>query len=100
MNQHLAPVLPCNDLGQAQKFFERLGFRREESPDDYRMLSDSSGGHIHLAPAVEGWLMPGRNPFGVYLYREDVDGVAAAFKARSLRRVGPVTSRGECTSSR
>ena len=23
--------------------------------------------------------MPGRNPFGLYLYREDVDGAAAAF---------------------
>jgi hypothetical protein len=43
------------------------------------MLSDGLGGHLHLNRAVEGWLPPGRNPFGLYLYREDVDGTAAGF---------------------
>jgi hypothetical protein len=37
MDQRLTAILPCNDLEQAQAFFERLGFRREEGPDDYRM---------------------------------------------------------------
>jgi hypothetical protein len=37
MDQNIA-ILPCNDIDQAQAFFERLRFSREESPDDYRML--------------------------------------------------------------
>ena len=86
MDQRLTAILPCNDLEQARAFFERLGFSREEGPDDYRMLSDGLGGYIHLTPAVEGWLTPGRNPFGLYLYRKDVDGLAAAFKSETLEQ--------------
>jgi hypothetical protein len=82
MNQGLTAILPCNDLDAAQAFFERLGFNRDDgSPDDYRLLSDGLGGFIHLNKAVEGWLQAGRNPFGLYLYREDVDGIAARFAA-------------------
>jgi catechol 2,3-dioxygenase-like lactoylglutathione lyase family enzyme len=89
MDQRMTAILPCNDIDQAQAFFERLGFRREESPDDYRMLSDGLGGQIHLTPAVEGWLTPGRNPFGLYLYRRDVDSLAAVFKGETLENDGP-----------
>ena len=89
MDQRLTAILPCNDLEQARAFFERLGFSREEGPDDYRMLSDGLGGYIYLTPAVEGWLTPGRNPFGLYLYRKDVDGLAAAFKGETLEKDGP-----------
>jgi len=32
------------------------------------MLSDDAGLRIHLTDAVEGWVVPGRNPFGVYIY--------------------------------
>jgi hypothetical protein len=80
VEQRLTAILPCNDLDAAQAFFERLGFKLDPgSLDDYRMLSDGLGGHLHLNRAVEGWLTPGRNPFGLYLYREDVDGAATAF---------------------
>lgn len=89
MEQCLTAILPCNDLDRTQAFFVRLGFRREESPDDYRLLSDGLGGHIHLAPAIAGWLAPGRNPFGLYLYREDVDGLAAIFKDEILEKGAP-----------
>jgi hypothetical protein len=79
LRERLTAILPCNDLDAAQTFFERLGFSLDAgSPDDYRMMSDGLGGFIHLNKAVEGWLQPGRNPFGLYLYREDVDGLAAA----------------------
>ena len=30
-------------------------------------------GQLHLTDAVEGWLVPGRNPFGLYFYMEDVE---------------------------
>jgi predicted lactoylglutathione lyase len=40
MDQRLVAILPCNDFDAAQAFFERLGFAREDSPDDYRMLAE------------------------------------------------------------
>jgi hypothetical protein len=87
MDQRLTAILPCNDLDEAQSFFERLGFKSEEGgADDYRMLSDGRGGFLHLNRAVEGWLQAGRNPFGLYLYREDIDGAAAAFAGRMIAR--------------
>ncbi|HET6607267.1 MAG TPA: hypothetical protein VFG62_11385 [Rhodopila sp.] len=85
MQQRLTAILPCNDLDKAQVFFERLGFALEaRSPRDYRMTSDGLGGFTRLNKAVEGWLQAGRNPFGLYLYREDVDGVAAAFAGETI----------------
>jgi hypothetical protein len=89
MEQRLTAILPCNDVDQAQAFFERLGFSRKDSPDDYRMLEDGLGGYIHLTCAVDGWVVPGRNPFGLYLYRQDVDGLATAFKGEILETQGP-----------
>lgn len=85
MQPSLTAILPCNDLDRSQAFFERLGFKIEEgSPDDYRMMADGVGGQIHLDPAVAGWLIPGRNPFGLYLCREDVDELAATFQGEIL----------------
>ena len=79
----LTPILPCNDLDASERFYNRLGFARPESqrptrgePDTYRMLSNGKGGFLHLTDAMEGWLVPGRNPFGLYLYLEDVDAAA------------------------
>ena len=89
MNQRLTAILPCNDLDAAQRFFERLGFKVEGGPDDYRMMSDGRGGDIHLQAAVDGWLVPGRNPFGLYLYREDVDQLAKTFVGEMIEPEGP-----------
>lgn len=47
-------------------------------------MMDGLGGFIHLTIAVEGWLQAGRNPFGLYLYREDVDGLAAAVAGQGI----------------
>lgn len=85
MEQRLTAILPCNDLDAAQLFFERLGFAlRPGSPPDYRMMADGCGGFVHLNRAVEGWLTPGRNPFGLYLYREDVNAAAEAFAGETI----------------
>ena len=94
----LIAILPCNDLDLSERFYNRLGFTRSDSqrparrgePDSYRMLSNGKGGYLHLTNAVEGWLIPGRNPFGLYLYLEEVDATAREFQ-KSLKR-----SRGEC----
>jgi catechol 2,3-dioxygenase-like lactoylglutathione lyase family enzyme len=88
MQQGLRAILPCNDLDAAEAFFERLGFHREQgSLDEYRMLSDGLGG-FHLNHAVEGWLEAGRNPFGLYRYREDVDSAARAFAGETVGQLG------------
>jgi hypothetical protein len=45
---------------------------------------------IHrLTDAVEGWLVPGRNPFGLYLYLEDVDKLAAEFRNEIFGKTTP-----------
>ena len=89
----LIAILPCNDLEASEAFYNRLGFNRpaNEKPakgedDNYRILFDGKGGHLHLTDAVVGWLVPGRNPFGLYLYTDDVDALAARFEGETLER--------------
>ncbi|HEX7799218.1 MAG TPA: VOC family protein [Asticcacaulis sp.] len=80
--QTLTPILPCNDVQASLAFYLRLGFtvywRDESDPQGYVILGHPSGAALHLNKAVEGWLVPGRNPFGLYLYVENVDEMAAA----------------------
>jgi catechol 2,3-dioxygenase-like lactoylglutathione lyase family enzyme len=90
----LTAILPCNDLDKSETFYARLGFTRPDQPpagsdDSYRLLADARGARLHLTRAVEGWLIPGRNPFGLYLYTEDVDGLAAAFAQELAGKRGP-----------
>jgi catechol 2,3-dioxygenase-like lactoylglutathione lyase family enzyme len=92
----LTAILPCNDLDASEAFYNRLGFSRPDADrppageeDTYRMLSDGQGGHIHLTHAVEGWLIGGRNPFGLYLYAEAVDALAGRFVGETLEKGGP-----------
>src|SRR4029077_6538997 len=70
----LTAILPCSDLDASERFYNRLGFSRLDSqrpaagePDTYRMLSNGKGGYLHLTDTVEGWLVPGKNPFGLHL---------------------------------
>ncbi|OAF00891.1 glyoxalase [Bradyrhizobium centrolobii] len=91
----LTAILPCNDLDASENFCARLGFTRTgddkpaEGDDSYRILSDEKGGHLHLTQAVEGWLIRGRNPFGLYLYTEEVDALAEAFSGELINGRGP-----------
>lgn len=75
--QTLTAILPCNDMAKSRAFYEKLGFVVDGDYDDYLILSHPCGADLHLQPAVEGWLVPGQNPFGVYLYVEGVDDIAA-----------------------
>ncbi|HEU4959649.1 MAG TPA: VOC family protein [Sphingomonas sp.] len=81
-------IIPCNDLDAAEKWWNRLGFARPADQDwgDYRMLSDGAGGDVHLTVAVEGWVVPGRNPFGVYLYTPRVEALAEAMRGAIIER--------------
>src|SRR6185312_11387064 len=68
VTHQMTAILPCNDLDASEAFYARLGFSCAARHADYRILADGKGGALHLASAVEGWLVPGRNPFGLYLY--------------------------------
>ena len=84
--RRLVAILPCNDLDASQAFYERLGFIHRDHADDYRLMADGQGAELHLTAAVEGWLTPGKNPFGLYLYAENVDELAASFGANPENR--------------
>src|ERR1700733_9256276 len=89
-------ILPCNNLDTAEAFFNRLGFSRSQADkaraardggeDGYRILMHSNGSDIHLNQAVEGWLIPGKNPFGLYLYVKEIDALAEEFKGEIIER--------------
>ena len=89
----LTAILPCNDLDASEAFYARLGFLQPEEEkgahDGYRMLTNGQGGFLHLTDAVEGWLVPGQNPFGLYLYAETVDELAKGFVGETLEKNGP-----------
>ena len=91
----LTAILPCNDLDVSEQFYHRSALRVPTVPpspgeaDGYRLLSNGSGGYLHLTDAVEGWLVPGRNPFGLYLYTEHVDALAAEFRDEIIGKHAP-----------
>lgn len=80
-------ILPCTNTASAIRFFVRLGFTvpSEEEVhkwDQYVMLSHPNGSDIHLrelGPEEEGWLEPLKNPFGIYVYSEDIKALAVEF---------------------
>jgi len=92
----ITAIVPCNDLDASERFYNRLGFARPDSDrpapgedDSYRILSNGQGGHLHLTEAVKGWVVPGKNPFGLYLYSADVDALAANFADDIIEAEGP-----------
>jgi catechol 2,3-dioxygenase-like lactoylglutathione lyase family enzyme len=80
----LTAILPCNDLDVSEAFYAKLGFSLRGRHENYRILADGKGGELHLTVAEKGWLIPGRNPFGLYLYAENVDELAARLGALVL----------------
>ncbi len=85
MTEHtLTAILPCNDMEASELFYARLGFRMLARHEGYCILTDDRGAGLHLTHAVKGWLVPGRNPFGLYLYVDDVDALAANFTGEIL----------------
>jgi hypothetical protein len=89
----LVAIVPCNDLDACERFYGRLGFSRpasaaEAGDSGYRMLADAKGARLHLTTAVEGWVVPDKNPFGLYLYSEDVDRLAAEFVGEIIEKDG------------
>jgi len=76
--QHcLVSILPCTDIAASTQFYGRLGFELMSDYGSYRILADSKGGFLHLSSeAPQGWVVPGRNPNGLYYCTEDIDRLA------------------------
>ena len=94
MQHALTAIVPCNDLDAAEAFYARLGFTHPDRPapgedDGDRILADGKGGALHLTEAVEGWIVPGKNPFGICLYTEEVDALAARFTGEIIESGEP-----------
>lgn len=86
---NITAILPSNDLDASQAFYEGLGLAVTGDWEGYRILSDGKGWELHLTQAVEGWLVQGRNPFGLYLYVEEVDAVADRVRASIIEKDAP-----------
>jgi catechol 2,3-dioxygenase-like lactoylglutathione lyase family enzyme len=82
----LTAILPCNNLDASEAFYAKLGFTVRGRYEDYRILADGKGAELHLTAAVEGWLIRGRNPFGLYLYAENVDALASSLGGLVLHK--------------
>ena len=82
-------IVPSSDLDASEAFYKLLGFDVTSDYGDYRILEDGRGWHLHLNR------MPGRprkvedNPFGLYLYVDDVDAVADRVRDRIIERGAP-----------
>ena len=74
-NHRITAILPCRNLDASTEFYTRLGLTLDSDWEHYRILSDGSGWHLHLRlePNTPG---PPDNPFGLYVYVDDVDAVA------------------------
>jgi catechol 2,3-dioxygenase-like lactoylglutathione lyase family enzyme len=86
----LVAILPCTDIAASTAFYEQLGLLLEGDWGTYRILGDGKGWFLHLsAEAPPGWVVPGRNPAGLYLYTSEVNVLAARVADRLIGGTGP-----------
>ncbi|MDR6833368.1 MULTISPECIES: VOC family protein [unclassified Sphingopyxis] len=88
-NHHAVAIIPSSDLDASEAFYKRLGFDVTSDYGHYRILADGRGWHLHLTLSP-GW--PKRiedNPFGLYLYVDDVDAVAARVRELIIETGSP-----------
>lgn len=76
-HHHAVTILPCRNIDESEAFYHRLGFATVSDYGHYRILEDGKGWHLHLNSTPDWPLNIEDNPIGLYLYVEDVDGVAA-----------------------
>jgi len=82
----LTAILPCTNLDASEAFYAKLGFKRDSNYPSYRILSDGNGAHLHLNKVAEDWLVHGGNPFGIYLYTQQIDVLAASLRDLLLQK--------------
>ncbi|HET9510279.1 MAG TPA: glyoxalase [Sphingomonas sp.] len=91
MPHHVVAIVPAVDLDASQAVNERLGFTVTSDDGNCRILADGRGWHLQ-PNRTPGW--PARvkdNPFGLYLYVEDVDAVAERVRDLIIDPVSPQT---------
>jgi len=86
---HVAAILPCSDLARSSAFYEQLGFAVVSDHGHYRLLADGRGWHLHLRIEDMAALQAPDNPFGLYLYVDDVDAVAERVRDRIIEPGAP-----------
>lgn len=80
MDHRAVAIIPSSDLDASEAFYRRLNFEVTSDYGHYRILEDGRGWHLHLTHAP-GWPRTVEdNPFGLYLYVDDVDAVAEAVR--------------------
>lgn len=78
MDHRAVAIIPSSDLDASEAFYRRLNFTVVSDYGHYRILEDGRGWHLHLTLSP-GWPKHIEdNPFGLYLYVDDVDAVADA----------------------
>ena len=88
-SHRVAAIVPSKDLDASQAFYELIGFSLAADYGDYRILADGRGWHLHLREDPDWPPNPEANPFGLYLYVEDVDAVAARVRDRIIEKSAP-----------
>jgi len=89
MDHRAVAIVPTSDMDASEAFYRRLGFTVVSNHGHYRILEDGRGWHLHMThapgwpPHIEG------NPFGLYLYAEDVDRVAEQVRDVIIPGSGP-----------
>ncbi|MEJ8631242.1 VOC family protein [Sphingomonas sp. I4] len=100
MPHHVVAIVPACDMEASTDFYRLLGFEVAADFDGYRILEDKRGWHLHLNH-MPGW--PPRvedNPFGLYLYVDDVDAVAERVRDRIIEPGAPMPNPGALMNSR
>jgi len=83
------PIIASGNLDESAAFYELLGFTVAADYGEYRILEDGRGWHLHLT-YVAGWPKHVEdNPFGLYLYVDDVDAVADQVRDRIIEHGAP-----------
>lgn len=89
MDHRAVAIIPSNDLDKSEAFYRRLKFDVVSDYGHYRILDDGRGWHLHLTH-VSGWPKNIEdNPFGLYLYVEDVDAVAEGVRELIIEEGAP-----------
>ena len=89
MDHRAVAIIPTSDLDASEAFYRRLNFDVVSDYGTYRILEDGRGWHLHLTH-TPGW--PSRiedNPFGLYLYVDDVDAVADGVRELIIEEGAP-----------
>lgn len=88
-DHHAVAIIPSSDLDASEAFYRRLGFDVASDYGHYRILADGRGWHVHLTHSP-GWPRHIEdNPFGLYLYVDDVDAVADRVRDLIIEKGSP-----------